>query len=156
MVPVEVQFNYFGATILIGLLIGISFDIYREIIFNFKLRKMIVNVFDLVYWLLLTVLVFIILQHINYGEVRIYVFIGLALGSALYFYFLSFFVRKILRKVLSVVIRVTAVVTKIAKMPFIFVKKLFSPAGNFIYLIVFRCGGVLRAVKRLVKNLSKS
>lgn len=83
------QVETFVITILTGLLLGLLFDLFRVMRNIFRPRWMIGSAADLAYWLLATGIVFTALLLGNWGELRLYVFIGLLGGVAAYFKFLS-------------------------------------------------------------------
>lgn len=89
MVPLTDQFYAFLITVLIGLIAGFCYDFYRVTRSKFGLRKAGTYLGDIIFWLVLTALVFGLLLAGNWGEVRLYVFIGLVLGALIYAKFLS-------------------------------------------------------------------
>lgn len=80
MIPLSQQFMGFGLAIALGILIGILFDFYR--ISNCLLRPpiMVTRISDLLFWLLMTAVVFYSLLLGNWGEVRAYIILGLIFG----------------------------------------------------------------------------
>jgi len=94
---VSTQFFAFGVTVLTGVIIGILFDFYRVLRGQKKRpRKLITNLGDLIFWLMATAIAFSCLIFGNWGEVRVYVFIGLLLGLLFYYYFCSRFLIRFL------------------------------------------------------------
>lgn len=83
------QVETFAIIVLTGLILGLLFDSFRVMRSILRPRWMIGSVADLTYWLLATVIVFTALLFGNWGELRLYVFIGLLVGVSLYFKFLS-------------------------------------------------------------------
>lgn len=79
------QIDTFMYTLLTGIILGIIFDFYRVLRGIWRPHIWITSVTDLVYWLVATVLVFITLIVGNWGEIRLYIFIGLLLGVAAYY-----------------------------------------------------------------------
>ncbi|GAB6159251.1 hypothetical protein JCM39194_24510 [Desulfotomaculum varum] len=84
MVPLMEQFYCFALTIVIGVVAGFCYDLYRVTRGTLKLRRFGTALGDLLFWLVLTGVVFVLLLLGNWGEVRLYVLLGLALGSAIY------------------------------------------------------------------------
>ncbi|WP_273483809.1 spore cortex biosynthesis protein YabQ [Desulforamulus ruminis] len=89
LVPLLDQFYYFALTILIGMVAGFCYDLYKVTRGTLKLRRFGTALGDIFFWLILTGVVFILLLLGNWGEVRLYVFLGLALGVILYLNFFS-------------------------------------------------------------------
>ncbi|GAC42465.1 hypothetical protein PPOP_1822 [Paenibacillus popilliae ATCC 14706] len=72
-----------------GLALGIVFDGYRVVAGQFRFPRWTVPLLDLMYWLAATLFVFQMLVKGNQGELRFYVFLGLAAGAWLYVILLS-------------------------------------------------------------------
>lgn len=118
--PIGMQIENFLTTVFCGLIIGFLFDGYRVLRGIFHPTSFITGVGDLVFWVLSTLVVFISLLLTNWGEVRLYVFIGLAIGLSLYIKLLSRFVTCGLIKTWRICII------------------LYRWAGKFIYTLVWR------------------
>lgn len=68
-----------------GILIGVILDFYRVITERFRLKRWIVSLIDLLYWMVSSLLVFGLLLWSNWGELRFYLFVAICLGFLLYF-----------------------------------------------------------------------
>lgn len=75
----------FVSTIIIGLTASFVYDYYRVVRRVFRLRKMGTFLGDIIFWIFTTALVFVMLLYSNWGELRLYVFIGFGLGALIYF-----------------------------------------------------------------------
>nr|WP_286672600.1 spore cortex biosynthesis protein YabQ [Cohnella hashimotonis] len=80
--------------ILCGLGMGTVFDIYRAAAARLRFRRWLLPLFDLLYWVAATLIVFRILLGVNYGEVRLYVFLGIGIGVCAYFGLFSSYVLR--------------------------------------------------------------
>lgn len=89
MVPLLDQFYYFALTILIGMVAGFCYDLYKVTRGTLRLRKVGTALGDAMFWLILTGVVFVLLLLGNWGEVRLYVLLGLALGALFYLHVFS-------------------------------------------------------------------
>jgi spore cortex biosynthesis protein YabQ len=83
------QLETFILTMLTGILLGLLFDFYRILRGMLKPHWFFTSLGDLTYWLLATAIVFGILVFGNWGEIRLYVFFGLAAGMLSYYRLLS-------------------------------------------------------------------
>ena len=151
MIPVEAQFNALIAMTLFGGLMGVLFDFYRELRYSFKLKPLATNIWDLILWLIFLVLAYSVLLYINYGEVRLYIFMAIALGLLIYFRFLSDFARKPIRVVLFVSLKVLTLLWKIVRIPFLFLQRVLMLPANLISLTIFK---IIEPVRRLPKSLA--
>ncbi|MFD0962114.1 spore cortex biosynthesis protein YabQ [Paenibacillus chungangensis] len=75
--------------LLSGLGMGAVFDGYRVVSHELRFPRWWLPVLDIVYWMAAAVVVFRVLYASNNGEVRAYVFLGLAIGVILYYWVLS-------------------------------------------------------------------
>lgn len=78
-----------AAMLLSGVGMGTVFDGYRVVSNELKFPRWWLPVLDVVYWMAAAIAVFRVLYASNYGEVRAYVFIGLAVGVLLYYFLFS-------------------------------------------------------------------
>lgn len=86
--------NIFYATIYGGILIGILFDINRSLKQNFKIIKKTSFIFDVLFWIVITLIIFIVINTISKFELRYYHFLALVLGFILYYNTISRFILK--------------------------------------------------------------
>ena len=83
------QARFFLWTMLLGAVSGIAYDIFRIIRKIIKHPDILTQIEDMLYWLVISVLVFYFILHRNNGEVRIHAIIGVFTGMCLYFLSLS-------------------------------------------------------------------
>jgi len=93
------QIIAFAVTIAIGFLAGILFDVYRIIRGLWQPKRIGTFIGDVIFWFIMTCLVFILLLLGNWGELRIYVFIGITTGYFLYLKYFSKKVQRLIRKI---------------------------------------------------------
>ena len=79
----------FVMTMVIGMLLGVVFDCYRVLRRTFNPQTLMTWFTDLLYWLIVTAIVFFSLVLSNWGELRFYVFIGILGGLGLYYKWVS-------------------------------------------------------------------
>lgn len=103
-IPVALQGYYFLVTLALGALVGICFDFYRTCRYFRKPRGAWVLIFDLLFFLAVTFLVYAGLLLANWGEVRIYVFAGLTLGLLAYYLLVSPLALGLFRFVIKIIL----------------------------------------------------
>lgn len=138
MVPVEAQFYTLLAMTLLGLVMGLFFDIYRESGNALRLKKTALDLWDLLIWILFIGIAFVVLLYTNYGEVRFFVFIGMGIGLLAYFRLLSHTCTKIIRIVLSVFFKVIALIWRIIRVPLALIQKILAVPANLISLMLLK------------------
>ncbi len=86
------QFYAFFIMLFCGLILGILFDIYRVSTRPLFRKRWILFIFDILYWIASTIVIFRMLYISNYGEIRLFVFLGLILGAWSYFRYISTYI----------------------------------------------------------------
>ncbi|MBO8137015.1 MAG: spore cortex biosynthesis protein YabQ [Desulfotomaculum sp.] len=145
------------------MLAGFLYDLYRVLVKLFKLKKWGVMLGDLLFWLILTPLVFVILLMGNWGEVRLYVFIGLSLGAVIYLKWCSGYIVpliykliNIFKKTLNLASRLLMFLWRFFCLPFRKVVLVFTvPLGLISKIVVKMWMKVRPFFKRVLKNKIK-
>ena len=110
--PLREQIYAFLVMILTGIASGFCYDFYLVLKRCWKLKKTGTGVGDLFFWAALTALVFSLLVVGNYGELRLYVFIALALGLVLYHKVLSKSMVSLLQKLFNIIHKLWLITVK--------------------------------------------
>jgi spore cortex biosynthesis protein YabQ len=84
MDPLSYQLFSVLTSLSIGVVIGLFFDLYRISRGFIRPQWWLTQVGDIVFWLIATMIAFFILFKGNWGEVRPYVFISVAIGFYIY------------------------------------------------------------------------
>ena len=92
--------NIFYLTLYGGIVIGLFLDFYRVLRRNFKIVRTISFIFDLIFWLLITVVIFITINALEKFDLRYYHFIALFLGFILYYNTISKYILIIFNKII--------------------------------------------------------
>lgn len=93
--------NIFYLTLYGGIVIGLLFDLYRALRANFKIIKKISFVFDIIFWILINIVVFITINLLERFDLRYYHFVALFLGFILYYNTISKYIFIIFNKLIS-------------------------------------------------------
>ncbi len=117
-----------------GVIIGILFDFFRILRKSFKTRDIVTYFEDLLFWILTGFSILYFIFVFNNGEIRLFMFVGIAVGLTIYILLFSslfikinvtiiMFFKNIIRKIISFVL-----------IPFKFIKKLFFKPISFIFI----------------------
>ena len=129
---------------LTGVEIGILFDFFRILRRTIKTGNIVTYIQDILFWILTGVLVLYNIWYFNNGEIRVYMFLGIIIGTLIYMSTLSNIFVKLFTKILSTIIKVleipfktiTTIFRKIIIGILSFftknVKKLKIKKGNFV------------------------
>lgn len=77
-----------------GIVIGILFDLFRILRKSFKTADWITYIQDILFWILTGFIVLFSIFKFNNGEIRSYIFLGIALGVLIYMLTISKFIIK--------------------------------------------------------------
>lgn len=146
MIPIEAQFFALVAMVLFGIFMGIAFDIYRELKITFQLNPITTNIWDFIVWLIFIFLAYIVLLYTNYGEVRLYIFMGIAVGLLVYFRFFSRMARKPIRIILFLLLKTVSFLFSVVKVPITILQKILVFPANILSLAFFK---IIFPIKKL-------
>lgn len=134
MASLAQQTYAFLMTILAGGIIGLLFDGYRVVRSLLKPKQLATAMTDLLYWIVVTPTVFALLLAGNWGELRFYVLLGLAVGLLLYFQTLSaaviWFLMSVIKGTGRILGGITFGLARVVMYPFVALGGLFSRTGR--------------------------
>ncbi|MCC3869178.1 spore cortex biosynthesis protein YabQ [Terrisporobacter mayombei] len=117
----------FYLTIYGGIVIGLLLDFYRALRSNFKIVKRISFVFDLIFWILITSVIFITINLLERFDLRYYHFVALFLGFILYYNTISKYIFTLFNKIISFI-------TSLSKKT---IHYIVSFLNNLYYIIIY-------------------
>ena len=89
------EFNVFLAFILIGLSIGLLFDLFRILRRVYKTPDFITILQDIVFWIISGIIILLGIFVLNEGKIRAYLFLGIFIGISLYIAIISKTIMKL-------------------------------------------------------------
>lgn len=111
--------------VLNGILIGITFDVFRILRKSFNTPNFITYIEDTLFWIISAVIVMYSLFVFNNGQFRAYIFVGILLGIVTYMLFFS-----------KVVIKISVKVIEFIKSIIMFIFKIISYPLNILYKLI--------------------
>jgi spore cortex biosynthesis protein YabQ len=115
--PIDIQFDIIIYAFLSGILIGSMFDLYR-IIRGEKVLKIIVVIEDILFWILVSMVVFTFLLYTNYAFLGFYVYLFMSISLFMYIKVISPIFIRIEIKILIFVSRIMRIIFKNFIYPF--------------------------------------
>ena len=91
---------------LTGVEIWILFDFFRILRRTIKTGNIVTYIQDILFWILTGILVLYNIWYFNNGEIRVYMFLGIIIGTLIYMSTLSNIFVKLFTKILSTIIKV--------------------------------------------------
>ena len=120
--------------VLNGCLIGIIFDFFRILRKSFKTSDIITYIEDILFWILTGISILYFIFVFNNGEIRLFMFLGIAVGITLYMLIFSSFFIKINVTIILFLKKIIIKILKIILIPFQFIKKTFFKPISFIFI----------------------
>ena len=129
---------------LTGVEIGILFDFFRILRRTIKTGNIVTYIQDILFWILTGILVLYNIWYFNNGEIRVYMILGIIIGTLIYVSTLSNIFVKLFTRILNTIIKVleipfktiVAIFRKIITVILSFftknVKKFKIKKGNFV------------------------
>ena len=115
---IQSQIYMFLATLYGGIVMGFIYDLYRIFRYYSRPKKVKTFIEDLIFWIILSIIVISVLAHINWGELRGFIFLGFILGAILYNRLLSKVIIKFISRVVSFFIEKISYIFKFIITPF--------------------------------------
>ncbi len=117
-----------------GVLIGILFDFFRILRKSFKTSDIVTYIEDFLFWILTGFSILYFMFVFNNGEIRLFMFLGIAVGITLYMLIFSSFLIKINVTIITFLKKVISKIIGIILIPFKFIKRLFFKPISFIFI----------------------
>lgn len=136
-----------------GMAVAFVYDIFRITRKTIRTSNLITQLEDLIYWILAALLMFGVVYAINEGEIRGYVFLGIAIGAVLYGLLLSkpimtvsLFIADILNRIIKFLVMILTFPGRLA------VRLLRPPLGALRRWFRRGLGFLAKMVRRKLAN----
>jgi len=138
--------------VITGIVIGILFDVFRIIRKSFKTSDFITYIEDILFWFLSGCVLLFSIFTFNYGEIRVYIFIGLLFGLIIYLLTLSKYFIKVNVAILNFVKKIVyypiQIINKFIVKPLYFLLDKISKKGSEFTKIAIK-----KAKKNKITNI---
>ena len=124
------EFYIFLIAINYGLILGAIYDFYRVFRYFSKPKKTLTAIEDLLFWLIMTIIIFNFLLKRTDGIIRGFVILGFIIGYIFYISVISKYSYVLLKRVFGLIFTVISEIIKIIIYPFKKVLRYFSKRGN--------------------------
>lgn len=135
-----------------GLYIGFAQDTYRRLATVWEKHRFFVYFFEICFWIIQTIILFIALYRVNYGEVRLYIVLACFLGFSMYVVLFQK-VYNIILDWLTIALKKTLyIIYKIISVPIIFIVRIIISIVITIWKI---CKKIARIIWKLCEIIIK-
>lgn len=146
------QLTVFLYFILIGAILGVVFDIFRILRRTVKTSDIMTNIQDILFGFITGSIILISIFFLNNGELRLFLFIGMIVGTTIYMLFVSKYFINLNVAIINFIKKIIILITK----PFIiilkFIKKVFFKPFSFIFINIKL---ILKKVCKIFKKTTK-
>ncbi|WP_440897275.1 spore cortex biosynthesis protein YabQ [Amphibacillus sp. Q70] len=137
---IEIQFASFFSMLLVGIYLGCMFDTNERIIQMFQTKILPRFLFQFLFWLAQSLLIFYSLVKINGGQVRLYFILAIIGGFWFYFFSLRRLYQAILEKVIELFIQIFKLIGRTIHLllikPIVFFGQILLSLLNMVILIL--------------------
>lgn len=123
-VSVANQAYVFLCSVIGGIAAAFIYDLFRIKRKAIRTINLITHLEDLIYWIIVSLMIFLMVYISNDGQLRGFIFLGIAIGVLLYILLLSRLVMKVSLAVISFVAGVISTVVRIILFPLILLCRL--------------------------------
>lgn len=109
ILSISEQVHLFALSILAGSAAGLLYDVFRILRIALPHPSILVQLEDIMYWVCITLGMFIFMMHALGGELRAYAIFGAFIGAVLYFSTLSLLIMNVSSFIIRVVKRLLAI-----------------------------------------------
>ncbi len=117
LVSLNAQALIFLYTVIGGLFVGFIYDLFRISRKVFKPSNWVIYLQDIIFWFIVSIVIFITFFISNAGEIRGYAIIGIILGAILYACTMSFFIMKVSLKIINFITKLSKSIYKTLRRP---------------------------------------
>jgi len=86
-----------------GIYLGFANETFRRFSVMWKKRVILVYLFEIIFWVIQTSILFYVLYQVNHGEIRFYIFLACLLGFSIYVVLFQSFYRRFLEILIQIV-----------------------------------------------------
>lgn len=117
-----------------GILIGLLFDFFRISRRVISTNNIMTYIEDILFWILTGFIILYSVFIFNNGEIRLFMFLGIIIGTILYMVFVSSYIIKINIKIINILKKILDIILT----PFIFIykkiRKIFMKPITFLFI----------------------
>lgn len=164
------QCRLFLLTIALGLLFALIYHIFYVLNKTIKLNKVLKGIYDIIYWLLFSLTLFLIMLKLDSGEVRPFALLGSMLGMIFYYTALKPFMDRLMYPFFHIVKKLLLLIFTIILTPFrlvlypifkilhrllVFLKKHLKKYVKYEKITLYKRGIKLTGVNKLTTAAKK-
>lgn len=153
MIEVSNQMLMFFQSCLLGIGLGLLYDVFRIIRIAVKTNSIIIFIEDIIYFIIVAVITFIFMIIQTEGQMRVFILFGELIGAILYYFTFGFVIIRVANKIIKFVKMIFSKLFKYFILPIL---KLIYVLYKSLYNFIFKINLKIKKVKENNKyNLKK-
>jgi len=152
MLSVSDQAYVFLTTVYAGFIIGFFYDCCRVIRIMIKAGVFVTALLDLLFWIIIGTLSFLVVFYVNDGNVRFFTIMGFVIGWVLYFLYMSRFVMKALLWLYEILAKAISWLTDIMLWP---IRRLWAGALRLLPVLKKAWGRFTSVAGSKIRSIGK-
>ena len=117
-----------------GILIGLLFDFFRISRKVIKTSDIVTYIEDIIFWILTGIIILYSIFVFNNGELRLFMFLGILLGTIIYMLFISSYIIKINIKIINIIQKLINILLMPFKIMLKILRKTFIKPITFLFI----------------------
>ena len=117
-----------------GILIGLLFDLFRISRKVIKTSNFVTYIEDIIFWLLTGFIILYSIFVFNNGELRLYMFLGIILGTIIYMLFISSYIIKINIKIINILKKILKILLTPINFIINLLRRTFKKPITFLFI----------------------
>lgn len=133
ILSISYQLKIFLISLCIGLILGFLYDflkIFRKYVLH---NNFFINIEDIIYWLFMSIIIFLITLFQNNGQIRAFFILGIFISMLLYNLLISPIFLKLSTKIINFILKIFLFIFKVIYIPILTVFNTFFKPVKFIF-----------------------
>ncbi len=130
------QFRLFFMAAAMGIAGGLAYTLMCTACTMICKSRSVKNILDMVFWILYSLVFFLSMLYVNYGEIRPFSIMGIALGMLIYYMIMENTARRAAEFIFGILHKILLLITEIILTPF---KLFLFPAKKLLLIIKKAC-----------------
>lgn len=147
LVSLSTQALIFLCTVIGGLFVGFVYDLFRISRKVIKTNNWVIYLEDIFFWLIVSMIIFMVLFMCNAGEIRGYAIIGIVMGTIIYACTISHFVMKVSLGIIDFTVKIVTAIYKTLKRPIIIIFRIILIPFASLYRLLKKINKVFAKIK---------
>ncbi len=150
---IMIELRFFLTSMLWGILLLIIYDLLRILRRVVKYNTFFIAIQDILYWVICSVLIFLMMYRQNNGIIRGFSILAMLIGMLVYHAVISDFLVNVISGILN---KIISIIGKLITLIFKPIKFIFNKIGKLCSWLLLRIKKLIHYLLKTLKNIWKS